>query len=117
MLTLLEEAEGENPMTVYVDNIKIPWRGMLMSHMTADSVEELHEFAAKLGLKKDWAQLPPAHRLPHYDVSEGKRQLAIRLGAVEEDWRSSEAVERHWKLRREARDKRPKVKYVKRRKS
>jgi hypothetical protein len=86
-------------MTVYVDNIKIPWRGMLMSHMTADSVDELHEFAARLGLKRAWAQLPPEHSIPHYDVSEGKRQMAIRLGAVEEDWRSSEALDRHQAMR------------------
>jgi hypothetical protein len=90
-------------MTVYVDNIKIPWRGMLMSHMTADSVEELHEFAARLGLRRAWAQIPPEHSIPHYDVSEGKRQAAIRLGAVEEDWRDSRAIERHREQRRRAR--------------
>lgn len=91
-------------MTVYVDNVQIPWRGMLMSHMTADSVEELHEFAEGLGLKRAWAQLPPEHSIPHYDVSEGKRQKAIRLGAVEEDWRSSKAIERHRAQRLRARE-------------
>lgn len=66
-----------------------------MSHMTADTVEELHEFAARIGLKRSWAQLPPEHWIPHYDVSDGKRLQAIRAGAVEEDWRSSRAIERH----------------------
>lgn len=97
-------------MSVYVDDIKIPWRGMIMSHMTADSVDELHEFAAKLGLKRAWAQLPPEHSVPHYDVSEGKRQQAIRLGAIEESWRSRKAIERHRRLRRENRSRIVKVK-------
>jgi hypothetical protein len=103
-------------MTVYVDNVKIPWRGMLMSHMTADSIEELHAFAASIGLKRAWAQLPPEHSIPHYDVSEGKRRLAIKRGAVEEDWRSSEALDRHHKMRVENRRTNHPPRIVKRRK-
>lgn len=90
-------------MTVYVDDAMIPFRNMLMSHMTADTVEELHAMADAIGLKRAWAQLPPEHSIPHYDVSVGKRLMAIRAGAVEEDWRDSAAVDRHKAQRRRAR--------------
>jgi hypothetical protein len=64
---------------VYVDDAMIPFRRMKMSHMFADSVEELHDFAAKLGLKREWFQDKSA---PHYDVSLTVRKRAIELGAV-----------------------------------
>lgn len=82
-------------MSVYVDNMKMPWRGMIMSHMTADTNDELHEMAAKLGLKRAWFQGMPAHSIEHYDVSEGKRQQAIALGAIEEDMFDDAVIRRH----------------------
>ena len=66
-------------MSVYVDDMMAPFGRMLMSHMCADTVEELHEFAAKLGLKREWFQ---DKRVPHYDVAKSTREKAIRLGAV-----------------------------------
>jgi hypothetical protein len=66
---------------IYIDDARIPYRGMLMSHLIADDLEELHSFAQKLGLKREWFQ---DKRVPHYDVSDGKRKLAIRLGAQAE---------------------------------
>ena len=63
---------------VYVDNYRAPFRGMRMSHLAADSVEELDEFAGRLGLSRDWRQ---DGSFVHYDVSEGKRQQAIKMGA------------------------------------
>ena len=53
--------------------------------MYADSLEELHAFAAKLGLKRAWFQDDP--RLPHYDLSPGRRRAAVALGAFEVDRR------------------------------
>jgi hypothetical protein len=50
-------------------------------HLTADTLEELHAFAAKLGMKREWFQ-DKVDR-PHYDLTPGKRLQAIRLGAVE----------------------------------
>ena len=50
-------------------------------HLLADSDEELHEFAAKLGLKRRWVQCPPKVMCPHYDIVESKRRQALRLGA------------------------------------
>lgn len=50
-------------------------------HLTADTVEELHAFAAKLGLKRAWFQDKEGR--PHYDLTPGKRWQALRLGAIE----------------------------------
>lgn len=63
---------------IYVDNYNAPFRGMMMCHMMTDGDElELHTFAAKLGLKREWYQGD------HYDISLGKKKLALQLGAVE----------------------------------
>lgn len=71
----------------------------MWSHMIADSREELHEFAKRLGLRRSWFQDPmvngkskPAEGSRaaenwHYDVTETKRREAIHLGAVEVSWR------------------------------
>ncbi len=61
-----------------------------MSHLIADTLDELHEFAGRLGLRRDWYQ--DGGWIPHYDVSEGKREEAIAKGAVavpfgREPWR------------------------------
>lgn len=51
-------------------------------HMTADTVEELHAMAGRLGLKREWFQ--NHHKRPelhHYDLTRNKRMLALRLGA------------------------------------
>ena len=68
-------------MTVYVDHARIPFRGFLMCHLFADTSEELHEMAARIGLKRSWYQRGEV--LEHYDVSLSKRKLAIQCGAVE----------------------------------
>jgi len=67
-------------MTVYVDKPVHQYRRMIMCHMLADSVDELHRMADALSLKREWFQ---NHGTPHYDICKSKRQEAIRLGAVE----------------------------------
>lgn len=67
-------------MAVYVDKARNPYRRMIMSHMLADSLEELHAMAQRLGLRPGWFQ--PAST-PHYDICQEKRAAAIALGAVE----------------------------------
>ena len=67
---------------VYVDKGRYPYRSMLMCHMLADSLEELHAMADALGLKRSWFQ---GHKTPHYDICQAKRKEAIKLGAVEAD--------------------------------
>lgn len=49
-------------------------------HLVSDtSVEELHIFAARIGMKRAWFQ---DHRFPHYDVlSKWRRLKAMSLGA------------------------------------
>jgi hypothetical protein len=72
-------------MAVYVDPAQHPFGRMIMCHMWADTEEELHEMAARLGLKRAWYQKPPKASWCHYDVSKGKRAEAVRLGAIETD--------------------------------
>lgn len=53
-------------------------------HMVSDvSEEELHEFAARIGLRREWAQLRPKASAAHYDLMPWRRALAVKLGAVE----------------------------------
>jgi len=75
---------------IYVDEIKSYAReqiqpsarrcGNQWSHMWCDGdVEELHAFAKRIGMKREWFQ---DHRvLPHYDLVPSRRALAIKLGA------------------------------------
>lgn len=67
-------------MTVYVDNERIEWRGKLWCHLVADSLNELHEFAAALGLRRNWFQGKASY--PHYDVTTSVRDRALLLGAT-----------------------------------
>lgn len=54
--------------------------GKQSCHLSADSTEELHEFATRLGLKRAWFQ---GGRMPHYDLTPNKRRQAVQLGAIE----------------------------------
>lgn len=100
-------------MTVYVDNIRIPAKvarfDARWSHLIADTQEELHAFAARLGLRRSYFQDPTVNGKPkappgtlaaenwHYDVTESKRQAAIRLGAVAVDFMELPAIiEARW---------------------
>lgn len=82
-------------MTIYVDDWRQQARvGRLnarWSHLTVspeDDIAELHAFAARIGLKREWFQDKPWPRA-HYDVTESKRQEAIRAGAVSITWREA----------------------------
>ncbi|WP_417491856.1 DUF4031 domain-containing protein [Maricaulis sp.] len=70
-------------MTVYVDPAIWPYGRMMMCHMTADSLGELHDMASALGIARRWFQCPPKASMPHYDICKSKRALAIELGARE----------------------------------
>ena len=69
-------------MTVYVDNANIPYRGMIMSHLWADTLPELLAMVDRIGVQRRWLQQPPKASWLHFDISHGKKQLAIRAGAV-----------------------------------
>ncbi len=52
-------------------------------HMVSDvDAAELHAFAARLGLKREWSQERPKASAHHYDLIASKRALAIQLGAI-----------------------------------
>lgn len=67
-------------MTVYVDDMHALPMGRLgrmkMSHMIADTEEELHAMADRIGVARKWYQGD------HYDIALSKRALAIAAGAV-----------------------------------
>jgi hypothetical protein len=58
--------------------------------MWADSVEELHQFAMEIGMKRAWFQEPKGSvKLPHYDLNASRRRKAVAYGAIELDRRDS----------------------------
>jgi hypothetical protein len=67
-------------MAVYVDNEQIEWRGKLWCHLVADSLDELHSFASRIGLRRSWFQ--DRASFPHYDVTTAVRERALSAGAV-----------------------------------
>lgn len=73
-------------MTVYVDEFRRwgPTRLAIFrdgsSHLTADTVEELHALADRIGLALSWFQDHPTH--PHYDLTKARRAAALLAGAV-----------------------------------
>lgn len=67
-------------MTIYIDRARHRLGRMIMCHMAADSLTELHAMADILGVRR-WFQDKPG--APHYDICKATRARAIRLGAVE----------------------------------
>lgn len=70
---------------VYVDpltNCKTNprWKWSQVSHLFADHREELLDFAARIGLQVRWFQNSD---VPHFDLTAGKREQAVRCGAFE----------------------------------
>lgn len=66
---------------VYVGKNEYKYGRMIMSHMIADSLKELHEMADKLNINRRYFQDKP--NKPHYDVCKKNKQIAIQLGAEE----------------------------------
>ena len=67
-------------MAVYVDDAVISWRGQRWAHLMADTLQELHAMAARLGLPRRAFQDNTSGA--HYDVTVELRAQALRLGAV-----------------------------------
>ena len=90
-------------MTIYVDALeewgwRMRGRTVASCHMFTNSadIEELHSFAAQLGMKRTWFQ--PHAVAPHYDLVKSRRNLAVSLGAVEVGRRQASSI---WRARRE----------------
>lgn len=67
---------------VYVDDMRAPYRRMVMCHMIADTRQELDEMADKIGVARKWIQNAGTYR-EHYDVCLEMRSKAVAAGAVE----------------------------------
>lgn len=65
---------------VYVDDSKVLKHGYAWFHLMADSIQELHEFAASIGMPARAFHRGARH--PHYDVTARQRQRALQHGAV-----------------------------------
>lgn len=69
-------------MTLLVDAAAWPWRGRRWAHLCSDrSLEELHAFAAGLGVRRI------AFQGDHYDIDAEQRAGAVAAGAVPVDAR------------------------------
>lgn len=81
-------------MPVYVDAL-VPcarssrWPFTRSAHLVADTLDELHAFASRLGLRRAWFQPKSS---PHYDLTANKHALALRLGAKPIDRRELVAL-------------------------
>lgn len=78
-------------MAVYVDDARHRLGRMIMGHMLADTLDELHSMARAIGMRRTWYQ--PVS-FPHYDVSLERREHAVRLGAIRVDRRGVVEVKR-----------------------
>jgi hypothetical protein len=65
-------------MSVFIDDAAIPYRGKPRYHLAADSLEELHAFAQRVGIKRCWFH---RGRFAHYDVTSQERERALACGA------------------------------------
>ena len=88
-------------VAILVDRAIWRWRGRRFAHLASDGdLEELHAFAARLGLRREWFQGD------HYDVPEDVRRRALALGAHEIDSRELVRRLRQAGLRRPRPDRR-----------
>lgn len=72
-------------MAVYVDRLiyyaKSPLGSRKWCHMWADTEEELHAMAQRIGMRRSWYQ--EHGMLGHYDLVESKRAIAVKEGDIE----------------------------------
>lgn len=70
-------------MAIYVDFVRIEFKGHRWCHMLADTLQELHEFAALIDVDKRLFHRNASY--PHYDVTVQMRETAIEYGALPAD--------------------------------
>jgi hypothetical protein len=65
---------------ILIDSPRFAKNTKKFAHLgSTESIDELHEFAKTLGVKKCWYH---SHKYPHYDVNESLCESAHGLGAV-----------------------------------
>ncbi len=69
-------------MAVYVDDVRHRFGRMIMCHMWADTADELHAMADRIGMARRWFQTPPKASWDHYDASLGMKAKALAAGAI-----------------------------------
>lgn len=62
-----------------MDDAVTLWRGRRWAHLMADTLDELHTFAARLGMPRRAFQ--DRRSGAHYDVDAALRSVALALGA------------------------------------
>jgi len=90
-------------VSVYVDELMVypNARGIFRAgscHMAADTLDEFHEMARKIGMRREWFQ-PGRGRHPHYDLVKSRRDKAVALGAKQVSGRDLIMI---WRAQREA---------------
>ncbi len=73
-------------MAVYVDDVDAPFGRMKMSHLMADSTEELLAMVRAIGVNPKWIQAQGTWK-EHFDIALSKKVLALQQGAVQITWR------------------------------
>lgn len=76
------QMRARTKMAVFVDDMKARYGRMIMSHMIADTTEELLNMADRIKVDRKWIQKPGTKR-EHFDISQSKKALAIKYGAKE----------------------------------
>ncbi len=57
------------------------WCHLLCDDFSEDGLEELHDFARRLGVSARAFHDPPGHPRPHYDLTPEYREKALVMGA------------------------------------
>ena len=70
-------------MAIYVDFVQIKFKGHKWCHMLADSLQELHDFAAFIDVDARLFHRNASY--PHYDITVQMREIAITQGAIPAD--------------------------------
>ena len=80
-MVMVDELQSCAPYSPTGQAARVFAAGRKFCHLTTDGeLEELHALAASIGLKRAWFQ--GQHLVPHYDLTEAKREAALAAGAV-----------------------------------
>lgn len=64
---------------IYIGTREYEYNGMKMSHMVADTIQELHAMAERIGVSRRFFQ--NKDNKPHYDICLLKKKAALKKGA------------------------------------